>query len=411
MLFFQWQFPGCGILLSSGWSLSMAFWIKDQLKHVVLFYLLIAIYQMPSIRSKSQSLKTVFQFQILAKLLSDFWILARLFSNSRFSQDCFWSLNPCKIVLDPDSHKISFLFSSVGLVYIFFPMSLSRWSQHMSRYCTDCQTLWEFNLKYIQSQEAQRIWGKKSDGKKSHYSHQLGFVTLQDKQNECNAGTNSEDAPQKNKNSLRILQRGPSLSSSLAISDEAMQALAYIIHSQLQRYSDLLYSLKIFWSCSRLVPCSSRLEFEIHRVLLVWTVARSGLKPLLQDPKLPMCMFKSEDVARSKFKSERFLLQDQVQNPKMLLVQDPKNYPLLHVLLSLCSVNGKKVFSSHPIAFFVTNAKWVVEIWGGDEWGGGGGVEIDLQKLLAGWWWWKGMWRGRSTEKEEEETAQQNFVC
>ncbi len=91
-------------------------------------------------------------------------------------------------------------------------------------------------------------------------------------------------------------------------------------------------------------------------------MARSGLKPSLQDPKLPMCMFKSEDVARSKFKSERFLLQDQVQSPKMLLVQDPKNYPLLHVLLSLCSVNGKKVFSSHPIAFFVTNAKWVVEI-------------------------------------------------
>jgi hypothetical protein len=81
-------------------------------------------------------------------------------------------------------------------------------------------------------------------------------------------------------------------------------------------------------------------------------VARSGLKPLLQDPKLPMCMFKSE----------RFLLQDQVQSLKMSLVQDPKNYPLLHVLLSLCSVNGKKVFSSHPIAFFVTNAKWVVEI-------------------------------------------------
>jgi hypothetical protein len=71
-------------------------------------------------------------------------------------------------------------------------------------------------------------------------------------------------------------------------------------------------------------------------------------------------MFKSEDVvARSKFKSERFLLQDQVPSLKMLLVQDPKNY---HVLLSLCSVNGKKVFSSHPIAFFVTNAKWVVEI-------------------------------------------------
>ncbi len=81
-------------------------------------------------------------------------------------------------------------------------------------------------------------------------------------------------------------------------------------------------------------------------------MARSGLKPLLQDPKLPMCMFKSE----------RFLLQDQVQSLKMSLVQDPKNYPLLHVLLSLCSVNGKKVFSSHPIAFFVTNAKWVVEI-------------------------------------------------
>ncbi len=91
-------------------------------------------------------------------------------------------------------------------------------------------------------------------------------------------------------------------------------------------------------------------------------MARSGLKPLLQDPKLPMCMFKSEDVvARSKFKSERLLLQDQVQSLKML-VQNPKNYPLLHVLLSLCSVNGKKVFSPHPIAFFVTNAKWVVEI-------------------------------------------------
>jgi len=59
--------------------------------------------------------------------------------------------------------------------------------------------------------------------------------------------------PQKKTNiSLRILQRGASLSSSLAISDEAMQALAYIIPSWLQRYSDLLYSLKIFWSCSRL---------------------------------------------------------------------------------------------------------------------------------------------------------------
>jgi hypothetical protein len=146
MLFFQWQFPGCGILLCSGWSLSMAFWIKDQLKHVVLFFLLIAIYQMPSSRSKSQSLKIVFWFQILARLFSDFWILARLVSNSRFSRDCFWSLNPCKIVLDPDSHKISFWFSSVCLVYIFFPMSLSRWSQHVSRYWTDCQTSWEFNL-------------------------------------------------------------------------------------------------------------------------------------------------------------------------------------------------------------------------------------------------------------------------
>lgn len=161
MLFFRWQFLGCGILLSSAWSLSMAFWIKDQLKHVILFFLLIAIYQMPSIRSKSQSLKIVFRFQILARLFSDFWILARLFSNSRFSQDCLRSPNPCKIVLDPESHKISFWFSSVCLVYIFFPMSLSRWSQHVSRYCTDCQTLWEFNLKYIQSQEAQRIWGKK----------------------------------------------------------------------------------------------------------------------------------------------------------------------------------------------------------------------------------------------------------
>jgi hypothetical protein len=58
--------------------------------------------------------------------------------------------------------------------------------------------------------------------------------------------------PKKNNNSLRILQRGASLSSSLAISNEAMQALAYIIPSWLQRYSDLLYSLKIFWSCSRL---------------------------------------------------------------------------------------------------------------------------------------------------------------
>ncbi len=152
---------------------------------------------MPSIRSKSQSLKIVFRFQILARLFSDFWILARLFSNSRFSQDCLRSPNPCKIVLDPESHKISFWFSSVCLVYIFFPMSLSRWSQDVSRYCTDCQTLWEFNLKYIQSQEAQRIWGKKSDGKKSHYSHQLRFVTLQDKQNGCNAGNNSEDAPKK----------------------------------------------------------------------------------------------------------------------------------------------------------------------------------------------------------------------
>ncbi len=52
------------------------------------------------------------------------------------------------------------------------------------------------------------------------------------------------------------------------------------------------------------------------------------------------------------------------------------------MLLSLCSVNGKKVFSSHPIVFFVTKAKWVVEIGGGEECGGG--VEIDLQKLLAG---------------------------
>jgi hypothetical protein len=39
---------------------------------------------------------------------------------------------------------------------------------------------------------------RESEGKKSHYSHQLGFVTLQDKQNGCNAGNNSEDAPKKN---------------------------------------------------------------------------------------------------------------------------------------------------------------------------------------------------------------------
>ncbi len=74
--------------------------------------------------------------------------------------------------------------------------------------------------------------------------------------------------PKKNNNSLRILQRGASLSSSLAISNEAMQALAYIIPSWLQRYSDLLYSLKIFWSCSRLYHAVVDWSLK-SRVLLV----------------------------------------------------------------------------------------------------------------------------------------------
>ncbi len=123
MLFFQWQFPGCGILLSSVWSLSMAFWIKDQLKHVVHFFLFIAKHQeqIPKLEDCfpiPDSCKIVFQFQVLRRLFLISESLQDCFG-SRFSQDFFLILKclPCVYFL---SHElIEMITTHVQVLYRF----------------------------------------------------------------------------------------------------------------------------------------------------------------------------------------------------------------------------------------------------------------------------------------------------